>query len=207
MLISRKRKFIFIHIYKNAGTSVTSALMPFATSKWQHMASLVLKRFNVLPQFGPQPFPDHITASELINAIGKETFESFFSFAIVRNPWDWQVSLYKYMIKNTAHHQHDLVKGLGSFDEYIRWLCEKEVRLQKDFIYLEDGELLVDFVGRYERINDGFETICSRIGVSALLPKLNVSNTKPYQQFYNEETRDIVGRIYSADIDLFEYDF
>lgn len=120
MLISNKRKFIFVHIYKNAGSSVTNALMPYASNKWQRMTSHVLKRFNISLQFDPQPFPSHIKASELINAMGKEAFEAFFSFAIIRNPWDWQVSLYKYMLKNASHHQHDLVKSLGSFDAYIK---------------------------------------------------------------------------------------
>lgn len=151
-----------------------------------------MKKFNVKPQFDPQPFPAHIKASELINAIGKEAFESFFSFAIVRNPWDWQVSLYEYTLKNTTHYQHDLVNGFGNFDEYISWRCVEEVRFQKDFIYSDDGELLVDFVGRFERIDADFETICFHIGISTFLPKLNVSNRKPYQQYYNEKTKDLV---------------
>ena len=110
MLISNKRKFIFVHIYKNAGSSMTNALMPYASNKWQRMTSHVLKRFNISLQFDPQPFPSHIKASELINAMGKEAFETFFSFAIIRNPWDWQVSLYKYMLKSFSHHQHALLK-------------------------------------------------------------------------------------------------
>jgi hypothetical protein len=167
-----------------------------------------LKRFNISLQFDPQPFPSHIKASELINAMGKETFETFFSFAIIRNPWDWQVSLYKYMLKNASHHQHDLVKSLGSFDAYIKWRCAEEVKFQKDFIYSEDGKLLVDFVGRFERVNNDFVEICSRIGIpTPLLPKRNISNTKPYQQFYNEETRELVRRTFDPDITLFGYDF
>lgn len=207
MLISRQRNFIFIHIYKNAGTSITNALLPFAASKWQCMASNILRRLNISPRFGPQPFPDHIKAPELINIIGKEAFDSYFSFAFVRNPWDWQVSLYKFMLKNKAHHQHELIKSLGSFDEYIKWRCAEEVRFQKDFICSEDGELLVDFVGRFENINADFETICSRIGISVSLPKMNISNTKPYQQFYNEETKELVRKAFDTDITLFEYDF
>jgi len=42
------------------------------------------------------PYHPHITASELISKIGKEDFDSYFSFAIVRNPWAWQVSQCEY---------------------------------------------------------------------------------------------------------------
>ena len=38
MLISEKYNFIFVHIYKNAGTSITHALRPFALSQWQWRA-------------------------------------------------------------------------------------------------------------------------------------------------------------------------
>lgn len=207
MLISKKHQFIFIHIYKNAGTSVTNALRPFAASQWKNQISRILNRFHISTQFGPQPFPDHSTASDIINIMGKDNFNSYFSFAIVRNPWDWQVSLYKYMLKNTAHHQHELAKGFGNFDEYIRWRCAEEVRFQKDFIYSEDGELLVNYVGRFETIDDDFEKICSHIGISASLPKLNVSNSKPYQDYYNKETEELVRKTFHTDITLFGYDF
>jgi len=207
MLISKKHHFIFIHIYKNAGTSVTIALKPFVSSRWKWVIERALKKLKIPTRIGQQPFPDFVKASEIINAMGRESFNSFFSFAIVRNPWDWQVSLYKFMLKTASHEQHDLVKELGSFDEYIRWRCENEVRFQKDFIYSNDDELLVDFVGRFEDIEADFEKICSCIGISTSLPKLNVSNTKPYQQFYTNETKELVRRTFSSDITLFGYDF
>ena len=209
MLISRKHNFIFIHIYKNAGTSIVSALRPFdAQGRLGQLINQASKKINIpSPFFDPQPFHDHITASEMIDALGKELFDSFFSFAFVRNPWDWQVSLYKFMLKDTDHYQHELVKNLGSFEEYIKWRCENEVRYQKDFIYSEKNELLIDFVGKFENIDADFKKICSHIRVTATLPKLNVSNTEPYQQFYTDKTRDLVRRIYKPDIELFEYDF
>ena len=207
MLISEKHKFIFIHIYKTAGSSITNALLPFSVGKLELFTWRVLKKFGISAPFDPRPFPDHIKASELINKIGKDVFESFFSFAIVRNPWDWQVSLYTFMLKNTSHPQHDLAKNFNNFDNYIKWRCAEEVRFQKDFIYSEDGKLLVDFVGRFENLESDFQQICSHIGISASLPKLNVSNTKPYQSFYNEETKELVRRTFQEDINLFGYEF
>lgn len=208
MLISKKHNFIFVHIYKNAGTSITHALRPFSLSQWQWMAHKILKKTSFpSPFFDPHPFHDHIMASEIIDSLGRDKFNSFFSFAIVRNPWDWQVSLYKYMLKLKTHHQHELVKALGNFEEYIKWRCENEVRYQKDFIYSENNELLVNFVGRYENLDADFKQICSHIGISASLPKLNISNTKPYQDYYTEKTKDLVKRAFEPDIKTFEYSF
>ena len=210
MLISRKRKFIFIHIYKNAGTSVMYALAPYVVGKCEYFARRVLNKLNLLPLHSNiQEFPQHIKASELIGEIGKEAFDSYFSFAIVRNPWDWQVSLYKFALKDTSHYQHDLIKDFGSFDKYIRWRCQIKGKggPQKEYIYSENGELLVDFVARFESLEADFKTICSHIGISASLPKLNISNEIPYQEYYSEETKELVRQTFDIDITTFGYDF
>ena len=109
------------------------------------------------------------------------------------------------MLKDKTHHQHELAKELGNFEEYIKWRCENEVRYQKDFIYSSNNELLVNFVGRYENLGTDFNLICSRIGISASLPKLNVSNYKPYQDYYTEKTRDLVRQAFEPDIKTFDY--
>ncbi len=208
MLLSKKHKFIFVHIYKNAGTSITEALRPFALGPWQWKAHKLIKKVgNHSPIFEPHPFHGHIKASEILDSLGEKKFKEFFSFAIVRNPWDWQVSLYKYMLKSETHHQQELIKNLGNFEEYIKWRCENEVRYQKDFIYSKNNELLVNFVGRYESLDSDFDAICSRIGISASLPKLNVSNTKPYQSYYTEKTKELVRQAFEPDIRIFNYEF
>jgi len=135
MLISRSRKFIFVHIYKNAGTSITNALLPFASTDFECSANNLLKKYNIR-YFDPLRYDDnygHMTAAQLVSKISLRKFKQYFSFAIVRNPWDWQASLYTFMLKNTEHRQHELIKSLGSFDKYIEWRCREEVRLQKDF--------------------------------------------------------------------------
>lgn len=219
MLISRKHRFIFIHIYKNAGTSITQALLPFAADKWQLYADRFAKRVNVALPFSPRPFPIHITASELIDEIGQEAYDPYFSFAFVRNPWDWQVSLYSYIVKFSRHRLHKHIVSLGSFKNYIRWRCDPEsqmqeawstddlFRLQKDFLYSSDGYLLVDFVGRFENLYTDFESITERLAISAQLKKFNVSNSTPYQDFYDHETRELVRHAFQPDIECFNYDF
>lgn len=206
MLISQKKKFIFIHIYKNAGTSVRAALLPFAATPWQRAMDRALRTLGI-SRWRPQPYPGHIRASELIELNGRKWFDSFFSFAIVRNPWDWQVSLYTFMLKTTDHPQHDLIRRLGGFDPYIKWRIAEEIRFQKDFVYSKEGELLVDFIGKFENLDADFQTVCSRIGISASLPKLNVSNTKPYRRYYTDETRELVRQAFAPDISAFNYEF
>ena len=238
MLISDKYEFIFVHIYKNAGISITTALMPFAATPGQINLDNFLRKFEVSylyplviknnssPQewasnilnnlyermtflsHHPQPVYNHASATEIISKIGKERFDSYFSFGIVRNPWDWQVSLYRFMLESITHPKRKLIMKLGSFDNYIRWRCEVDVRYQKDFLFLENGEQQVDFIGKYENLEADFQEICRHIGISAKLPKLNQSTkNKSYQEYYTAETIELVRKTFAPDIDLFGYDF
>lgn len=189
MLVSLQHKFIFIRIPKTASTSMREALTPFATKENKEYS------------------PVHITAGEIINKIGREFFNLFYSFAIVRNPWDRETSEYEFILSSPKNLNHKLITELGNFDSYIRWRIEN-FRLQKCFVYSGDGDLLVDFVGRYENLENDFRTICTHIGITAPpLPRLNVAiNKKPYREYYTPETEELVRQAYKDDLALFGYD-
>ena len=139
--------------------------------------------------------------------MGYDQYKSYFSFAVVRNPWDWNVSLYKYMLKDKNHFQHELAKSFKNFDEYIQARCKGSFAPQKNFIYSEKGEQLVDYIARFENIEEEFKKICTTIGIRAELPHLNISNKTNYRKFYTDKTRELVRKSYKTDIELFEYEF
>jgi len=205
-MISHKWKFIFVHMYKTGGTSIREALKPFC-SNWRMRLGGKIAMTLGHPSFSNKIYQHHVSASELVQKIGEARFRSYFSFAFVRNPWDWQVSLYTYMLKEKSHYQHELAKSFSGFDEYIEWRCAEEVRLQRDYLFSKDGRQLVDFVGRFENLEEDFGKICARIGISAVLPKLNVTEHHPYQEFYTPRTENLVRRAFEADIKLFDYEF
>lgn len=218
MLISKKHRFIFVHLYKNAGTSIMNALMPFCIPRWQLIGNLQwrerrqegINRFlgRFIPSLNPQPYPKHSTAGEIIERMGEPAYRNYFSFAIIRNPWDWQYSIYSYVVKTPGNPYHALYTGFGCFENYIRWRCDEDnMPRQRDFVYSIEGRLLVSQLGRYECLEEDFRHICSRIGVNADLPKLNVSNTISYRKFYTNETRELVRKHSQPDIELFGYDF
>lgn len=165
-----------------------------------------LKRFGVVV-FDSQPYRKHAFASEIVSKMGYENYHSYFSFAFVRNPWDWQVSLYKFVLRDPNNHHHEIVKGFTDFSEYIEWRCAEEVRYQKDFIYSDSGDKLVDYIGRFEALENDFNHLCDQIGISASLPHLNISERKPYKEYYTPKTAKLVGDTYKPDIELFGYKF
>ena len=210
MLISRKHNFLFVHVYKSAGMSVSKALSPFAVSKYQRETVRVLKQLN-LPcpgSWDPNPFDTHVTASDLVTFMGQAEFNSFFSFAFVRNPWDWLVSVYCYVLTKPDHRLHEQFTSLGNFQHYIEWQCGGGLPLQKEFLFSQDGEQLVDFIGRFEHLDRDFQAVCKQIGVSVQMPRLNASRkSRSFREYYDERLVELVREKYQPDIDLFEYSF
>ena len=149
----------------------------------------------------------HIKARELARVLPKDMFEHFFKFAFVRNPWDWQVSLYHFALGSNTHFQHQLIKSMRNFDEYIEWRVSKDRKLQKDFVTDENGNLIMDFIGRYERLEEDFEHICKVLSITTALPHLNKSLRGDYRRYYNPRTRGLVAKYFKEDIELFGYTF
>ena len=79
MLISHKRKFIFIHIAKTGGSSVSHALMPYCKPQIFKFLHNYFHLINI-NIFKPFPYNGHITASALAKGIGHDTFQDYFSF-------------------------------------------------------------------------------------------------------------------------------
>lgn len=205
MLVSHRHRFIFIHTYKTAGTSVRRALEPFVEDRWRFRTARFTHRLG-LPF--PRTAPFHLNARQVREWVSPEVFERYFKFAFARNPWDWQVSLYHWTLNHPDHFQHDLVRGMGGFEPYIRWRVDGNVVTQKTLLSDDDGTLLVDYVGRMETLHDDFAEICRIIGLSDLpLPHKNRSSERDYRTYYTEETGALVARAFAEDVELFGYTF
>lgn len=148
----------------------------------------------------------HFSAKQARNAMPQAAFDEAFKFTFVRNPWDWQVSNYAYALQTPAHSQHEAIKSLGSFEEYIRYQYDQRAPSQSSFVYDDDGESLIDFVGRFENLQEDFQTICTTIGVDAKLPHVNVSKRgRDWRSYYTDQSRHLVEELFQRDIELFGY--
>lgn len=96
------------------------------------------------------------------------------------------------------------------FPEFIQWSVEnmeESNNCQKAFLSAQNGELLVDFVGRFERLEEDFQFIVRRLGLNARLPTSNRSDHSKYREYYTPALRDEISRAFRVDIDYFGYVF
>jgi hypothetical protein len=207
MLISYRKRFLFVHIFKTAGTSITNCLAPYSyrpgssrPANWLAFLTTDWKKIH------RTPIKKHATALEIQASLDPEIFDSFYKFSFVRNPWDWQVSLYHYILDHPENRGHAATKAMGSFRNFVL-SREKSDFTQTGCLVDEARKLLVDFVGRFENLEVDFQTICNRVGINATLPHINKSDRLGYRDYYDEETRDLTARLYAEDIARFGYTF
>ena len=149
----------------------------------------------------------HIGAVDIREALTGEVYDEFYKFAFVRNPWDWNVSLYFHLLKYELAPDHHLVSKMSGFPEYLEWSMSRKYRQQKDFIVDSNNSLLLDFLGRYESITEDFNHVCKTLGMNKTLPQLNVTSHADYRSYYDQHTREIIARHFAGDIELFKYKF
>ncbi len=75
-------------------------------------------------------------------------------------------------------------------------------------LFDEHGNRTVDFIGRFETLNDDFTAVCRRLRIDPPpLPHRNPSRREDYAGYYDAATRRKVEELFAAEIDEFGYSF
>jgi chondroitin 4-sulfotransferase 11 len=202
-IVSKKYKFIFIHIPKTGGSSIAEP--EYQSGQGALVAHLGSEDYV---QAG------HIRAVGLKSSL-QDNWDDYFKFAFVRNPWDRIVSLYYYFLQDPEKQKSALgieIAKLGSFREFCRQLdnIELDPHFDPQISYLIDyeGRFLLDHLGRFESIDSDIDSICKKIGLPAVkLPHFRKSDHDSYKNHYDDKTVEIIATRYKSDIDAFKYSF
>ena len=143
---------------------------------------------------------------------------SQFSFAFVRNPWDRLVSAYNYLSTggSSSKDSKDYKRLFSTYKNFksmiLNWhesyFDQIHFKPQWEWICDDNKNVIVDFVGRYENLQQDYNTVCDNIMIPRhRLPHKNRNNHKHYTTYYDDESQEIVATWYKIDIELFGYKF
>ncbi len=147
----------------------------------------------------------HARPLHLKRLLGDALWDEYFTFAFVRNPWSRIVSLYEYHRRRPDRWP----LARKSFADWLRAGGTGSVaRSMSEFVSDDDGRVILQLVGRYERLESDFARACAAAGLPPLeLPHENRTATADYRGYYDDETREIVARLARSDIQRFGYEF
>jgi len=195
-----RRDVMMVHIPKTAGTSIRNTLGMYPARKAR-------------PELG---FKQHLTAKEIISIVGKPQWDQAFTFAMVRNPWDRMVSNYHYRKKKIGFVEKgwdiafsDYVHGAIGQGELPYDPSSKFLMPQVEWLKDEQGEICVDFIGRYESVQSDFKSIKkkARRWAPDLFTHNQSTRKRDYKDYYDADTKKLVADFYKSDIEFFGYGF
>ncbi len=166
--------------------------------------------------------PHQVNQRRFLKGLDKGRYDGYFKFAFVRNPWDRLLSCYSQKLApggQGLNKKEDAGEGLRvgmSFAEFVEAACRipdedanPHFRSQHLTVCGPSGEVMADFVGRFENLEEDFAHVARKIGASHLqLPHLLPSKgSRPYREFYDGRLAELAGERYQLDAEIFGYSF
>ncbi len=211
LVISKKNKLIFFHIPKNAGTSVSSALLKNESYYYPWViTSKILRKFKKTDNFffdnlqkKIHLFSSHETVKKIEAEISAEIFDNFFKFAVVRNPYSRFVSRYNYLKLTNNLKEYN-------FTDFLKNHVKKSLITDKQYKFLlnKNNKIGVDKILKFENINEEIFQLSNNINLNPTkFQKLNVSTKDNYRDYYDDNTKKIVEDFCKEDLEFFNYSF
>ena len=214
MILNRSRSFVFVHIPKTAGTSLTEYLSRFTRLGDAEVGGTSFGEIaqpHYRHRFGLEK---HSTAAEIGDYLG-DNYASYFRFAVVRNPYARAYSLYRFLARWKEGVHYALVSKM-SFCEFLGSnLVQRHshplTRPQTAWTHNpKTGQLMLDFIGRFENLNQDLSAITTMImRAPAQAPPIERHNASTeadeWKKVITDEVRGEVRRIYASDFEQFGY--
>lgn len=187
-----EKKYVSKDFYEN------SFKFAFVRNPWDRLVSLFFyRKREYLPKYGD--FTNFCIDLErrfnnnenLITVILDQFYNSIFQ-------------KYNYYHKHNYFHRFtNKIAPVGLYNT----MGYNQLNPQVDWIMNEKGKIELDFIGRFENLENDFAKLSNILGIKGSLPRLRQSKHNDYKFYYTKRTKEIVEKIYSKDIQLFNYEF
>lgn len=228
MIISHRHKFIFVHLGRTGGRSLTlelakdcgpeDVITPTGDFEGQNVGS----------------WRRHTKASEIRRKIGEDIWNEYFVFSFERNPWDKVLSNY-WSRKGYEHGKGGSTETVPwiervwrkcsgypwSFENWVRYrwwysraMNSRKMRFPSEFKKYtdDDGQVMVNFMGRYEHYAAHLEYLSQRIGIEIKLAthqegRGTRKDRRNPALVYSDWSANLIAGIFAKELDLLGYEF
>jgi hypothetical protein len=149
---------------------------------------------------------NHKHAKDVKEDIGEEIFNQYYKFCIIRHPYDVILSAY-FWEKSTDTVKEYCKRYCSSLSSNINCYFQND----NERLFLDD-KLVCDFHIRYENLIEDMITVLTRLGITDYnirdLPhfKMGYRSVKiSYDNYYDEETKELIYQTYKRIFDTFGY--
>lgn len=207
MIVSQKNKHFHIHVPKNGGTSFREMMLSNGWEGYSH----------------------HMTVKDVDR--NQYQFQDFYKTIMIRNPWEHAVSYYRYLLHETCFNIRDFsdtcetketYKNINpedvTFENYIKTSYQKRHYQSLTSVELEEKGLTFDKWFDYSDFDDMLNFMEGKFKIelnrdlrihdkNKFNYVIDIDVSKPYQEFYNDETFEIVKNVSKKEIEIFNYKF
>ena len=233
MPIYHDKKIIQIRIPKTASSSMENAIGSFEGGGYRVTPELLkhLTAKEAIIEYGQEAFDSYFKFS-----FSRNPFDYFISNAIYfsgpQMPFrSTETKKWVYNLNNIAEsrggnyfniksNDYDLITKkrhlscgadrCAAFDGQHPCACLSRFKPQSDYVTGDNGEVLLDFIGSFDKIDDDWSRLCDIIGEEiplGIVNKQNHSRANYLSMFdYDIEFLESVYKLYSHDCDVLGYD-
>jgi hypothetical protein len=211
MLISQSKNFLFIHVPKTAGSSMSKLLTPYAIPSNRRLTRRLVSHLPVRENIEHAYFRQHSKGLTFKKKIKPSVFESLHKFAVVRNPYDHMVSYFGFTKKHTGGRLYKEAQS-WTFSDCISYFEGKDKRFasnQSSWLTDKDGKFLVDRILFFEHLEADFTALAKHLQLEegVTLPRINTTKRTDYRDYYDDDLKRRVEELYAPDFENFGYEF
>lgn len=237
MLVSHRKKFIATKGKKTAGTSVESFFerycMPEGTWVEEHRRPEHVSESGIIGYRGraakSSTWRNHMSAKDIQKLLGQDTWDEYYKFTVIRNPFDKMVSLFHWLEKrkeiyslkrkgqalftkvSSLGNPIDRISGKTEIDRFRSWL-RLGGTVNDQGTYRIDGAECLDFYIRFEDLAGGIRQVCDHLSIPYNLDDLPQFKTgirkgrRLVHEYYDDETEQLLRDRFEWEFRTFEYD-
>ena len=215
MIISRGRRFIFVHIPKTGGTALSLALEARAQKDDILIGDTPKARARKARLQGVKSAGrlwKHSTLADVEGLVTKAEMADFFTVTLVRNPWDRMVSYYHWLRGQSFAHP---AVGLARAKDFSGFLNHPQTRTSLQLwpyaAYMCDGSGTerCRLFARLEHMETDLAPFEAHLGFRLIpLARANASDrARDWRAFYSDADAALIADLCAHDIARFGYAF